>query len=140
MTKFFLIRHGSNDFLGKGIAGRKEGVSLNEEGRCQAERLAEKLARGTVHHIFSSPMQRCRETAAPLAKKLKLEIQISESLNEVDFGDWTGRPLDDLRKLDTWKQWTSYRSGCQIPNGETILRVQERMVAELHRLTANHRG
>jgi probable phosphomutase (TIGR03848 family) len=134
MTTFFLIRHGTNDFLGRGIAGRKSGVCLNDEGRLQSERLAERLQRESVRHIFSSPIQRCQETAAPLAKRLGLKPQISEALNEVDFGDWTGRSLDDLRLLEGWKIWTSFRSACRIPNGESIVEVQARMAGELQRL------
>jgi len=134
MTKFFLIRHGANDFVGKSIAGRMPGVHLNAEGRKQAERLAEKLSRESIQKIFSSPLERTMQTAGPLSKKLGLEIQISDALLEIDFGDWTGKTLDELSLIPLWKKWNSFRSATRIPNGEMIVEVQSRMVAQIEKL------
>jgi probable phosphomutase (TIGR03848 family) len=134
MTTFFLIRHGSNDLVGKAIAGRLPGISLNREGKRQAERLAVRLAKEPIELIFSSPLERAIETAVPLAKRLGLDIQISDALNEIDFGDWTRQTFEHLETLPRWQQWNSFRSGTRIPDGELMLEVQLRMVAEIHRL------
>lgn len=134
MTTFFLIRHGMNDRVGKSIAGRMPGVHLNVEGLGQAERLAERLAHERIQLIFSSPLERTVETARPLAEKLGLEIQISDALTEIDFGDWTGKTLEELALLPNWKQWNAFRSGTRIPNGELIAEVQLRMVSEIEKI------
>jgi broad specificity phosphatase PhoE len=128
MTKFLLIRHGTNDLVGKAIAGRAVGVHLNQEGRKQASLLAEELAQEQIDHIFSSPLERAYETAEFLAKPRGLNIRIAEALQEVDFGDWTGKTLDELAPLTDWKIWNTFRSKCRIPNGEVITEVQARMV------------
>ena len=78
MTKFLLIRHGTNDLVGKAIAGRAAGIRLNEEGRRQASLLAAGLAAETIQRIFSSPLERAIETAEYLAKPRGLNIQIAE--------------------------------------------------------------
>jgi probable phosphomutase (TIGR03848 family) len=134
MSTFYLIRHGANDMLGKGIAGWQAGVHLNKEGREQAERLADYLGAHPIQRIYSSPLERARETAQPLAKKLNLEIQTSTEVGEVQFGDWNGASLEDLDRQHTWKQWNTFRTGTRIPNGEMMIVVQARMAAFLQKL------
>ena len=56
--------------------------------------LAHRLARAPIRALYSSPLERPRETATPLAERLGLETEISEALNEIDFGDWTGKVAD----------------------------------------------
>jgi probable phosphoglycerate mutase len=134
MAIFYLIRHAANDFLGRAIAGRQPGVHLNDEGKQQAERLAEILASTPISKVFCSPMDRCLETAAPLAKRLGLPVEISPALNELDFGDWTNQSMIDLDAQAEWQLWNSFRSGTRMPRGELMIDAQARMVAEIHRL------
>jgi probable phosphomutase (TIGR03848 family) len=134
MATFFLIRHGLNDFVGNAIAGRKTGVHLNAAGKEQANRVAERLREAGISHIFSSPLERAKETAEPLARALKLEIEISDALLEIDFGDWTGKSFEELERLESWKKWNYFRSGNRVPNGETMSQVQARMVGEIERI------
>ncbi len=134
MTTIHLIRHGTNDYVGKAIAGRVPGLSLNREGQKQAERVAARLGKESIAAIFSSPLERAVETAVPLAKRLGLDIQISEALNEVDFGDWTKQSFEQLNALPRWQQWNSFRSGTRVPDGEMMAEVQSRMVKEVYRV------
>src|SRR5262249_37404364 len=115
MTTFYLIRHASNDLLPHTLAGRKPGVHLNAAGRNEAEQLAEGLASERIQKVFSSPLERCRETAEFIAKALRLEVQVSNALNEVDFADWTGRKIAELEAMDEWKRWNVFRSGARVP-------------------------
>lgn len=138
MTTFHLIRHATNDYMGKTITGRMPGVSLNREGKRQAEHLATRLGNEPIAMILSSPLERAVETALPLAKQLGLDIQISEALNEIEFGDWTRQTFEHLATLDRWKQWNSFRSGGRIPDGETMIEVQARMIEEIQRLRAQY--
>ncbi len=134
MTTFYLIRHGSNDMLPRALAGRLPGVHLNEQGRAEAERAADRLKAKPIRHIFSSPMERCRETAEPLARALNLPVQISEAINEVDFGDWQGAQMKALNADERWRRWMKFRGGHQLPKGENTLGVQARVVSEMIRL------
>lgn len=138
MALFYLIRHGTNDVLAHSIAGRNPGVHLNESGRQQAGEIAEVLASNKISRIVSSPLDRARETAEPLATRLGLQVFLSDRVNEVDFGDWTGLTMKTLDALPEWKRWNVFRSGVRIPKGETIAEVQSRMIAEMQDLQRDH--
>ena len=140
MTRFLLVRHGEHDFLVNGvIAGRQSGVRLNSLGQQQAEQLGESLALLPIDAIYCSPLERACETAAPLARKIKVEPNISEEFNEIEMGDWTNRSLAELDKSPQWRQWNCFRSGTRAPNGETILDVQQRVLRKLSVLREKHR-
>jgi probable phosphomutase (TIGR03848 family) len=135
MSTFYLIRHGRNDHLTKGLlAGRLPNVHLNDDGRAEADRLASILAEVGIERIFSSPLERALETAQPLARKTGLDIEVSSEILEINFGDWTGQAMRDLDLDRDWKNFNLYRSGTRIPNGETMLEAQIRMVAFLENL------
>ena len=138
MTTFLLIRHATNDTVGRLIAGWTPDVHLNSEGKRQAEKLAERLALVPINAIYSSPLERARETAEPIAQKLKLEIVIREELGEIHFAAWTGRTLAELEREAKWQQFNSFRSGTRIPGGELMLEAQMRIIAELERLREQH--
>lgn len=136
MTTYLLIRHGNTDVIGKTLVGRMRGIHLNEEGRAQAEALAERLSGEPIQAICSSPLERTRETAEPLAKRLKLDIRICEGITEVDYGDWAGCEVRDLSDDPLWRQYNTFRSGARIPGGELMVEIQMRMVTEINRLRA----
>jgi probable phosphomutase (TIGR03848 family) len=138
MTTFLLIRHGAHLLGGDLIAGRTPGVRLSPLGREQARRMAERVARLPVSAIYASPADRTRETAELLAQALNLPVQVRESLNELDFGDWTGRSVAELRSLEGFARWNGFRSGTRMPGGETMLEIQARMVDEMLRLRERH--
>ena len=140
MTTFYLIRHGTNDVLPRALAGRLPDVHLNAQGQAEAQRVAERLSSKPIRHIFSSPMDRARETAAPLAAALRLPVQISPAINEVDFGDWQGQEMVALNSNEKWRRWTRFRGGHQLPNGEFMIAIQARVVSEMIRLKDQFRG
>ncbi len=138
MTTFLLIRHGANDFIGNTLVGRRPGVSLNDEGRRQAERLADRLAHLPIAAIYSSPLERTRETAVPLAERLGLPVTVCDGIHEIDPGDWTGLTITELRAAPGWEAYNAYRAGTRCPNGELLLDVQARFVTALERLRHDH--
>lgn len=137
-TTFLLIRHAAHQLGGGTIAGRSPGVNLSEEGQRQAAALADRLVGLPVRTLYVSPVDRARQTAAIIAPALNLEPVVSEPLSEIDFGDWTRRPLDELRPLDRFRRWNTFRSGARIPSGELMLEAQTRIVREMLRLTDEH--
>jgi probable phosphoglycerate mutase len=138
VTTFLLIRHASHDLLGNTIAGRSPGVSLNDRGRGEAQRLTERLAQTAIAAIYTSPRDRSRETAAPLAARLGVEARINSAIDEIEFGEWTGQTFEGLKDDFEWQVWCENRTMAQPPQGEPITRVQRRITRELERLAALH--
>lgn len=137
MTRFLLVRHGAHDLLSSGvIAGRQPGIHLNTIGKKQAEQIADRFSAQPIDAIYSSPLERAHETAAPLASKLRLAVQIADEFNEIDFGDWTNRAFVDLDLLPEWQRWNQFRSTALTPAGESMLAVQQRA---LHKMIELHR-
>lgn len=137
-TTFLLIRHAAHLLGGGTIAGRSADVHLSPLGHAQARAMAERVAKLPVRAIYCSPVDRARETAAPLAERLRLPVQIADALCELDFGDWTRKMLDELRPQPKWQQWNAFRSGARMPGGESMLEVQSRIVGEMLRLRDRH--
>jgi probable phosphoglycerate mutase len=138
MTTLLLVRHAMCDPVGRAIAGRAPGVSLNAEGRAQAERLAERLARRALDAIYASPLERARETADAIAAPHALAVCVDAGLNEIDFGDWTGRTLAELEPVAAWRAFNSRRRSARIPGGESMRDAQLRAVAAVERLCERH--
>ena len=128
MTVVFLVRHGAHDRLGRYLDGRRPGVHLSEQGLRQAERVAERLARERVEHVFSSPIERARETAAPIAARAGLDVQVETALEEIDFGAWAGMSFEALRPGEHWQRWNAARATSRTPAGDTMRAAQQRML------------
>ncbi len=138
MPILLLIRHGSNDFVGKRLAGRLPGVHLNEKGRQQAEALAQALCNAPIKAIYSSPLERAAETAEPLAQALHLPVNLRPGLMEIDFGDWVGKTLGQMHRMKLWKTVQQAPSQARFPHGESFGEAQQRIVAELDAIVAGH--
>jgi probable phosphomutase (TIGR03848 family) len=135
-----LIRHAVNDFVKTGrLAGWTPGVHLNTHGQAQATALGNRLANTRIDHLYSSPLERCLETAqAVQAHHPGLEIQPLEEIGEVRFGAWQG---GELRKLSGRKLWRSvqiFPSRVRFPGGETIREAQMRAVNAIEMLNERH--
>ncbi|MGH2637300.1 MAG: histidine phosphatase family protein, partial [Actinomycetota bacterium] len=87
---------------------------------------------------YSSPLERCRETAAPLARALGISVSIRRTLLEVDYGEWTGRTISGLRRTKLWRVVQHAPSRVRFPGGESLLEVQARAVAEVERIALAH--
>jgi probable phosphomutase (TIGR03848 family) len=140
MTTFLLIRHALCDPVGRSIAGRAPGVPLNQRGIQQAEALAGRLAELPISAVYSSPLERAVQTARPIAKRKGLSVEQREGLNEIDFGDWTGKQLGELQPVAEWQNFNTYRSGTRIPGGETMPEVVVRALTELADMARLHSG
>jgi len=138
MTMLLLIRHANTDTAGKRLTGWERGVRLNDRGRGEATELVERLDGVPIRAIYSSPLERCRQTAAPLARALGIAVSIRRALIEVDYGDWTGRPIAGLRRTKLWSVVQHAPSRIRFPGGESLLEVQARAVAEAERIALAH--
>ena len=138
MTTFFLIRHASCSGLGRTLWGRTPGISLNEKGKLQAQRLADRFRGIKLQSIHSSPLERAVETAEAIGRAMNLEVKTNSEFHEIDFGDWTGKSFDALSSEECWRRFNGRRSATRIPGGESFLEVQTRIVRELDALSLQY--
>jgi probable phosphomutase (TIGR03848 family) len=136
------VRHGTTATTGSVLPGRAPGLHLSEHGEAQAQVVAERIAQLTKKPIaiYVSPLERARETAAPLARLLKLHPVIDRGLSECDFGSWTGKKLSQLSRKAEWKTVQHSPSTFRFPEGESFSEMQQRVWATLEKLAARHRG
>lgn len=127
MPTVLLVRHAENDYIEKHhLAGRIPEVHLNENGRKQANALTELLKNIPIRAIYSSPLERARETIERTAEFHRVPVTVRDELNEVDYGEWQGQSLKSLRKQPLWKTVQQRPSLTEFPNGETFSEAQQR--------------
>lgn len=148
-TLVLLVRHGTTPTTGQVLPGRAPGLHLAERGREQAAQVAERLVGWSnrpgrkgpaISAVYASPLERTRETAAPIAAGLGLKVTVERGLIECDFGDWTGAELKKLMKLPEWTTVQRYPSGFRFPAGESFTGMQSRMVTTIADLCRRHPG
>lgn len=139
MPLLLLIRHGENDFVKTGkLAGRIPGVHLNERGQKQAQALGEALADIPIKAVYSSPLERAMETAAPIAASHKLEIIQEPDLMDTDIGKWQGKSVRVLSLTKIWKIVQHSPSRFRFPEGESFPEAQTRYVNVIERIVQKH--
>jgi probable phosphomutase (TIGR03848 family) len=139
MPLLLLIRHGENDYTKvHKLAGRLPGVHLNQHGQKQAQALGEALKDVPLKAIYSSPLDRAMETAAPIASTRGLEIIPEPDLLEVDVGKWQGKSLKVLRLMKVWKIVQNSPSRFRFPEGESFPEMQTRITGALERIVKKH--
>ena len=140
-TLILMVRHGQTPTTGKVLPGRAAGLHLAEAGVQQAHAVAERIAElPRVDAIYASPLERARETAAPIGKALQQRVKINKGLLECDFGDWTGEQLSTLMKKSEWSTVQRAPSSFRFPNGESFTEMQTRMVTTLDNIRQEHPG
>lgn len=139
MPILLLIRHGENDYVKSGkMAGRLPGVQLNEKGLKQARALAEALKHIPLKAVYSSPLERAMETAAPIAEIRKLTIIQEPDLMDTNIGKWQGKSVKVLRLTKAWKIVQNAPSRFRFPEGESFTEAQTRYVGTLERIIQKH--
>jgi probable phosphoglycerate mutase len=141
-TTVLLVRHGNTATTGLILPGRAPGLHLSERGVAQAEAVATRIAdlsRKPVA-LYVSPLERARETAAPIASSLRLRPLIERGLLECDFGLWTGKRLSLLAKKPEWRAVQHAPSTFRFPEGESFTEMQLRIWTTLERLAHKHRN
>ncbi len=138
--RVLLVRHGQTPTTGQILPGRTPGLHLSDRGREQAESAARRLADAGLAAIYSSPLERARETAEPSERSTGLAAVIEPALLECDFGEWTGKQLTALAKLRDWRTVQQAPSTFRFPGGESFVELQTRMITLMERLRATHHG
>jgi probable phosphomutase (TIGR03848 family) len=144
-TLVLLVRHGQTPTTGKVLPGRAAGLHLADKGTQQAEAVAQRIAAlqteaRKVAAVYASPLERTRETAAPIAKALGLRVHRAKGLLECEFGDWTGAELKKLSKLPEWRTVQRNPSGFRFPGGESFTEMQTRIGTAIETIRTEHPG
>jgi broad specificity phosphatase PhoE len=145
-TTVLLIRHGHTTAIDRWLCGRQQGITLSGLGVVEAEELGQTLA-ACCHlaAIYSSPLERARDTADAIARYQRSSVQqlcvdICDALNEIDFGAWTGKTFDELDADPRWQAFNRTRASATIPGGESPHAAQHRIVAAITHVARDHRG
>lgn len=136
MATVLLVRHGRTTANATGLlAGRTPGVDLDDHGRGQAARTADRIADIPVAAVVSSPLERCVQTARAILDRQgeAPPSSVGADLTECDYGQWQGRKLSDLAAEDLWATVQSQPSAVVFPGGESMAGMQARAVAAIRR-------
>lgn len=143
MATVLLVRHGRTMANASGqLAGRADGVSLDEVGCDQAALAADRLAAVPVAGVVSSPLERCQQTARFILDRqtgtphAPIGLTLDSSLTECDYGQWQGRTLSDLATEGLWSMVQSQPSAVTFPGGESMAAMQARSVAAIRKRDA----
>jgi probable phosphoglycerate mutase len=138
--RLVLIRHAHSESNASGVlSGRLPNVHLSEKGRNQAENLATRLGLFPISEVRVSPMERCAETIQPWLQMREKEdskpkVIVDHSVNEVDYGLWSGKKLVSLSRKREWKTVQESPSRMYFPDGEGIAAMQSRAMSSVHEL------
>ena len=136
----YLVRHGSHEDLGARLTGRGAEGGLTAIGWSEAEQAAEVLRAKPVTAVYASPRQRTIDTARAIARPHGLSVRLAAELDEIDFGDWTGKAFAELDGQPEWDEWNRRRSESRCPRGESMAQAQARAVSFAFEAAARHDG
>ncbi|MBI4610701.1 MAG: histidine phosphatase family protein, partial [Candidatus Rokubacteria bacterium] len=140
-TLVLLVRHALTPKTGVILPGRAPRLHLADEGRRQADAVARRIGGlPRLAAVYTSPLERARETAATIAGPRGLTPRVEAGLNECDPGEWAGLALKRLRRKPEWQLVRHHPSGFRFPGGESFTEMQARVTAALARLVERHPG
>jgi broad specificity phosphatase PhoE len=142
MTKLYLIRHGQTEWNKKLTFRGRIDIPLNEQGRREAEAIAEALKDKSIDAIYASPLRRSMETAQPTAEFFHLETVPVQGLIDINYGDWEGLTFSEVKERykDHYEQWEKRPDLVRFPNGETLDEVTERSFAAFKGIIVENPG
>ncbi len=139
-ARLVLVRHAHP---ATGSTGRLIGATdplLDEQGEAQARGTADRVARFEPECCFSSPLARCRQTAAAIAGPLP--VRFDPDLREIDFGRWENQTLAEVSAAepDLVARWAEYDPAFAFPGGESLAGFQDRVSRVARRLAGEQAG
>ena len=142
MRELLLIRHGETEWNAGEIFRGRADVSLNEKGVVQAKLLGEYLKNSRLEAVYSSPLQRAVCTAERIVKPHSLDVRTEPALIDLDYGEWQGMPVAEVRKIykNLYIKWKKSPEKVKFPGGEDLEDVKNRTVAAVKKIVKNHKG
>ena len=137
VTRIWLIRHGATEWnLNKRAQGQAD-IALTDKGRVQAKEVAVALSSFSLDAVVSSDLVRAVDTARPVAQEQGLEVESDPSFREIDQGEWTGLPTNEIKRR--WPDlWGAARHYSSRPGGESPAEVRRRALKGLERIVREH--
>ena len=142
MTELLLIRHGETEWNAGEIFRGRADVSLNEKGIVQAKLLGDYLKKSRLEAVYSSPLQRAVHTAERIAGPHSLDVRIEPALVDLDFGEWQGMPLTEVKKIykNLYIKWKVSPEKVKFPGGNSLDDVRNRAIAAVNKIVKKHKG
>lgn len=137
-SNILLVRHAAHVELGKTLSGRRRDVALSNDGLDQAAIVADLLGIEPIAAVYSSPRERAWYTARDIAEPHEIKVQSLDAIDEIDFGDWTGKKFAELEGDEQWQQWNESRGSARCPGGESMTEAVERAVAAVETIAADN--
>ena len=128
MAIVILVRHVEHVLQREVLLGRTHDAPFTERAKEQLAVLAESLRDEHVTAIHSSPRRRALDTAAAIAAAHQMPVEMREELDELNYGEWSGRRIQELAHHPHWRRWNRRRSAWRPPNGESMRDLQTRML------------
>ena len=128
MTRIYLVRHGTTEWNREEIFRGQADCALNETGRAEARAVAAYFEGVNLDGIYTSPLARAAETAAAIAAGRGIEVGSDPAFIDLDFGEWQGRPLKEVREKypELYRAWRERPQEVTIPGGENLDSVRAR--------------
>jgi len=133
-----LVRHGHHALIGHVLCGRMPNVNLDCQGVEQMRDLARKMRKAGITKIQTSPLSRARQSAEVMAGELGLRVEPADAADELDYGAWTGKSFSQLESDPEWQRWNEQRNSTQPPRGESMQRLQRRIVWHVNDLLTSY--
>ncbi|NOZ20927.1 MAG: histidine phosphatase family protein [Planctomycetes bacterium] len=142
MATLILIRHGETDWNRDKIFRGRADIPLGDRGLKQAERVGEALKDRALEAVYTGPLQRCVQTATPIAARRQITLATLDAVTDIDYGDWQGEPETVVREEypDLFRQWETTPEGVTFPNGEGLEDVRKRSLPAILDVAARHDG
>jgi probable phosphoglycerate mutase len=141
MPKLLLIRHGHVEGIEpKRFRGRAD-LPLTSRGQAEASALARRIASAWLPAaIYTSPLQRCRATAAAIGEACRLEARVLDDLTDIDYGTWTSRSYDEIEAVEPQRfaAWLGTPHLVRFPDGESLQDLVARAADALRFVLAHH--
>jgi alpha-ribazole phosphatase len=133
--RLLLVRHGATfENEQKRYIGQTD-VALSPRGESQAAQLGANLANQTIDLIVTSDLQRARATAEAIARHHTVPLEPDSDLREINRGIWEGATYAEVQEhhAELLARWRHTPAECQIPGGETLFQLRDRVARALER-------
>ena len=138
--QLYLVRHGETEYNRHDLFRGRLDIPLNETGRRQAEAAGEHLRTFDIAAFYSGPLQRAADTASLIAAPHGAATQVLPLLNDIDYGAWSGKTVDEVRQAypDCYELWAHSPAELRFPEGESLREARDRIQESMEWLWPRH--
>lgn len=135
MTPLLLMRHAQTDLAGK-FCGHSN-PPLNTIGLRQVAEMLPRLSKWSIECVYTSDLQRARQTAEAIARHCNARLEVRPGLREIDFGQWEGLTWDEIELCypSEVSRWVEQYPSSTAPGGEEFCDFESRVLKELELLS-----